>query len=170
MARSYNKVMLMGNLTRDIEMRFTPANTAVGSFGLAMNRQWQDPQGQTREEVCFVDCEVWGKTAETMSKFLTKGKPVFIEGRLKFDSWKDKTDGSNRSKLKVVVEEFRFVGAPAGAAQGPSGPEGPDDMGQDSGPPQGQGGGRPSYNAAPAPRPRASAPAAQPMNEEDIPF
>jgi len=175
MARSYNKVILMGNLTRDVEMRFTPNNTAVGNFGLAMNRQWQDPQGQTREEVTFVDCEVWGKTAETFSKYLTKGKPVFIEGRLKLDSWKDKTDGSNRSKLKVVVEEFRFVGAPAGAGQpgAGGGPEGPEDMGGDSGPSQGQSSGaaRPSYNAAPpAPRGRPAAPAAQPMNEEDIPF
>lgn len=111
MARGFNKVMLMGNLTRDIELRHTSGNQAVANLGIAVNRQWRSPEGEMREEVTFVDCEAWGKTAETLSKFLSKGRPVFIEGRLKLDTWQDKEGGGNRSKLKVVIEEFRFIDA-----------------------------------------------------------
>lgn len=111
MARGFNKVMLMGNLTRDIELRHTSGNQAVANLGIAVNRQWRSPEGELREEVTFVDCEAWGKTAETLSKFLSKGRPVFIEGRLKLDTWQDKEGGGNRSKLKVVIEEFRFIDA-----------------------------------------------------------
>jgi len=117
---SFNKVLLMGNLTRDIEMRSLPSGQVVGSFGLAMNRVFTTQDGQKREEVTFVDCEVWGKAAETMHKYLSKGRPVLIDGRLKLDSWEDK-DGAKKSKLKVVVEEFRFVGARDGAPAGGGG-------------------------------------------------
>ncbi|MFN8818365.1 MAG: single-stranded DNA-binding protein, partial [bacterium] len=93
MARGFNQVILMGNLTRDIEVRFLPnGNQAVGNFGIAVNRQWRTPEGETREEVTFVDCEVWGKQAEVMKQYLAKGRPVFIMGRLKLDTWTDKTD------------------------------------------------------------------------------
>lgn len=104
-----NKVMLIGNLTRDPELRFTSNNTAVAQLGLAINRQWKDDGGQKKEEVTFIDCEAWGRTAEVLNQYLRKGRPVYIEGRLKLDQWQDK-EGNNRSKLKVVVESFQFIG------------------------------------------------------------
>lgn len=104
-----NKVMLMGNLTRDIEVRTLPAGMSIGQFGLAINRNWTGQDGEKREEVTFVDCEAWGKTAEIMAKYLSKGRPVFVEGRLKLDQWDDKESGQRRSKLKVVVESFQFI-------------------------------------------------------------
>jgi single-strand DNA-binding protein len=109
MAGSFNKVLLMGNLTRDVELKHTSTNMAVGNFGLAVSRKFRSGDGEVREETTFVDCEAWGKTAETLSKYLHKGRPVFIEGRLKLDTWEDKTDGSKRSKMRVVVENFQFV-------------------------------------------------------------
>ena len=115
---SYNKVLLLGNLTRDPEMRVTPKGTAVCQFGLAVNRQFKDESGQMREEVTFVDLESWGKQAETIAKYLTKGRPLFVEGRLKFDQWDDKATGQKRSKLKVVVENFQFIGGREPGASG----------------------------------------------------
>jgi len=109
MAGSFNKVMLMGNLTRDIEIRHTPSNTAVGNFGLAVNRKYKTQSGEQREEVTFVDCEAWGRTAEVMAQYLSKGRPIFVEGRLKLDQWQDKNSGQNRQKLSVVVENFQFI-------------------------------------------------------------
>jgi single-strand DNA-binding protein len=106
---NYNKVLLMGHLTRDVEIRYLPKGTAVGQIGLAVSRKWKDDAGQAKEETVFVDCEAWGRTAETMAQYLGKGKPVFIEGRLKLDQWDDKETGQKRSKLKVVVESFQFV-------------------------------------------------------------
>ena len=104
----YNKVLLMGRLTRDIELRYTSNNQAVANIGLAVNRRWRSKEGEDREETTFVDCEAWGRTAEVMSQYLSKGRPVFIEGRLKLDQWQDK-DGSNRSRLRVVVDNFQFI-------------------------------------------------------------
>lgn len=113
-----NKVFLMGNLTRDVEMKFTPGGTAVAAFGMAINRKWFDKStGEQREEVTFVDLEAWGKTAETIHTHLHKGSPLFIEGRLKLDSWEDKTTKQKRSKLKVVVDNFQFIGAKQDAPQ-----------------------------------------------------
>ena len=106
---SFNKVMLMGNLTRDIEIRHTSGNTAVGNFGLAVNRKFKTQSGEQREEVTFVDCEAWGRTAEVMAQYLGRGRPVFIEGRLKLDQWEDKNGGGKRSKHSVVVENFQFI-------------------------------------------------------------
>jgi len=106
---NFNRVYLMGNLTRDIEMRELPSGQSVANIGLAVNRKFRTKGGDDREEVLFVDCEAWGKTADVMAQYLAKGSPVFIEGRLKLDQWQDK-DGGNRSKLKVVVESFQFVG------------------------------------------------------------
>jgi single-strand DNA-binding protein len=102
----------MGNLTRDPEIRYTPKGTAICQMGLAVNRVWTDENGQEKEEVTFVDIDVWGKQAETASKYLTKGRPVFIEGRLKLDQWDDKESGQKRSRLKVVCERLQFIGAP----------------------------------------------------------
>ena len=107
---SYNKTLLLGNLTRDPELRATPKGTAICQFGLAVNRQFKDESGATKDEVTFIDIEAWGRQAETIAKYCTKGKPLFIEGRLKLDSWEDKTTGQKRSKLKVVLESFQFVG------------------------------------------------------------
>ncbi|MGJ8637679.1 MAG: single-stranded DNA-binding protein [Phycisphaerales bacterium] len=118
---SFNKVMLMGNLTRDIEIRHTPSNTAVGNFGLAVNRKYKTQSGEQREEVAFIDCEAWGRTAEVMAQYLSRGRPVFIEGRLKFDSWEDKNGGGKRSKLSVVVDNFQFIDSNSGGGNQGSG-------------------------------------------------
>ena len=104
---NYNKVMLMGNLTRDIELKYTAGNTAVANLGLAVNRRYRVNK-ESREETTFVDCEAWGRTAENINKFFSKGRPIFVEGRLKLDEWQDR-DGNKRSKLKVVVENFEFI-------------------------------------------------------------
>ncbi|MCH2139136.1 MAG: single-stranded DNA-binding protein [Phycisphaerales bacterium] len=104
---SLNRVLLMGNLTRDIEVKYTANNTAVANIGLAVNRRYRSGD-EYREETTFVDCEAWGRTAETMGKYLSKGRPVFIEGRLKLDEWQDK-DGNRRTKLVTVVENFQFI-------------------------------------------------------------
>ncbi|MFG0282824.1 MAG: single-stranded DNA-binding protein [Phycisphaerales bacterium JB039] len=121
MAGSFNKVFLMGNLTRDIELRHTSGNTAVAKIGLAVNRRFRTQSGETRDETTFVDCEAWGRTAEVMSQYLAKGRPVFIEGRLRLDQWEDKNDGSKRSRLLVVVENFQFVDSPGGGGGGGGG-------------------------------------------------
>lgn len=106
---NYNKVFLMGNLTRDVQLKQTPNNnTSVAELGIAVNRNWTSGDGEKREETTFVDCEAWGRQAETMAKYLSKGRPVFIEGRLKLDQWEDK-DGNKRSKMRVVVENFQFI-------------------------------------------------------------
>jgi len=102
--------MLIGNLTRDPELRVTPKGTAICQFGLAINRQFKDESGAQRDETTFVDCEAWGKQGENIAKYLTKGRPAYVEGRLKLDSWDDKTTGQKRSKLKIVVEQVQFLG------------------------------------------------------------
>jgi|SRR5579871_4013712 len=114
---SYNKVLLMGNLTRDPEVRYTPKGTAIAAIGLAVNRRWTTETGEQKEEVTFVDVEVWGRQAETVGQYLSKGKPVFVEGRLKLDSWEDKESGQKKSKMKVVCERFQFIGGPSGKAE-----------------------------------------------------
>ena len=103
-----NRVMLMGNLTRDPELRYTPNNTAVTSVSLAANRRWRNQQGETQEETTFVDCEAWGRQAEVINEYMRKGRPLYVEGRLRLDQWQDR-DGNKRSKLKVVVENFQFL-------------------------------------------------------------
>jgi single-strand DNA-binding protein len=108
---SFNKVLLMGNLTRDPEVRYTPKGTAIAQLGLAVNRQWTTETGEQKEEVTFVDIEVWGRQAETAGQYLAKGRPVFIEGRLRLDQWDDKESGQKRSKLKVVAERVQFLGS-----------------------------------------------------------
>lgn len=114
---SYNKVTLMGHLTRDSELRHTANETAVADVGLAVNRQWVDSQGQRQEEVCFVDVTLFGSQAEALHKYTHKGDPVFIEGYLKLDQWVAQ-DGTRRSKLRVVAERCQFL--PKGTRNGSS--------------------------------------------------
>ncbi len=107
---SYNKVILMGNLTRDPQLSYLPSQTAVVEFSLATNRKYKKQDGSQGEEVCFTECKMFGKRAEVIHKYLHKGDPLFVEGRLKFDTWQAQ-DGSKRSKLSVFVESFEFMGS-----------------------------------------------------------
>lgn len=111
---SLNKVFLIGNLTREVELRYTPAGNPVGTVGIAVNRKWRNDQGVEQEETTFVDVTLWGKTAETASKHLGKGSQVHVEGRLKLESWDDKQTGQKRTKLLVVAEGLVFLGSPRG--------------------------------------------------------
>src|SRR5215213_8677844 len=115
---SFNQVILMGNLTRDPQLKFLPSQTAVAEFGVACNRKFTTQSGEQREEVTFVDCTAFGKTAENINKYFTKGKPIFIEGRLKYDQWEDKQGGGKRSKLTVHVNNFQFIGGRDGGGGG----------------------------------------------------
>ena len=117
---SYNKVILLGNLTRDPVLSYTPTQTAVVDFGLATNRKWRGQDGTEREDTCFVDCRMFGKPAEVISKYLKKGSPLFVEGRLTFDSWTGQ-DGIKKSRLRVTVENFQFVGGGQQGQQSGSG-------------------------------------------------
>ncbi|MBE3068838.1 MAG: single-stranded DNA-binding protein [Planctomycetes bacterium] len=117
---NYNRVILVGNLTRDPQLRYTPSQMAVCDIGLAINRKWKAADGQMKEEVCFVDCTAWGRQAETLQKFVTKGQPLFVEGRLTYRQW-DGKDGKKHSKLEVTVEGFQFLGGPRTGGAGASG-------------------------------------------------
>jgi len=116
-----NKVMLIGNLTRDPELRHTPKGTAVAELGLAINRVWMDEQKGKQEETTFVDVTLWGRQAELAQQYLSKGRPVYIEGRLNLDTWDDKTTGQKRSKLKVIGENLQFLSSGQGAQGGGGG-------------------------------------------------
>ncbi|HRJ80147.1 MAG TPA: single-stranded DNA-binding protein, partial [Planctomycetota bacterium] len=111
---SFNKVIVMGNLTRTPELRSTPGGTQVCDITVAVNENWTDQGGKAQERVTFVDVTVWGKTAETVCRWKKQGDAVLIEGRLQQDKWVDKESGKNRSKLKVVAENVRFVGSKGG--------------------------------------------------------
>jgi single-strand DNA-binding protein len=106
---NFNKVILAGNLTRDPEMRYTPKGTAVVKIGLAVNRTWKTETGETKEEVTFVDVDAFGRTAEVISQYLKKGRPILMEGRLRYETWDDKQTNQKRSKLGVVMENFQFL-------------------------------------------------------------
>lgn len=112
---SYNKVMLMGNLTRDPEIKYTPKGTAIADIGLAINRVWKNDAGEKQEAVTFVDVTLWGRTAEIVGEYCKKGRPLFVEGRLELDSWDDKTTGAKRYKLKVVGENVQLLSDGKGA-------------------------------------------------------
>ncbi len=143
---NFNKVYLMGNLTRDPELRATPSGTAVCQFGLAVNRIYNNSNGERQEETTFVDIEAWGRQAETISKYVSKGHPLFVEGRLKLDSWENK-EGEKRSKMKVVLENMQLISQ------------------------KGEGGGYSPSAAAPAAAAPTSAPAQKSEDiEEDVPF
>ena len=112
-----NKILLMGNLTRDPQLSYLPSQTAVVEFGLAINRVFRKQDGSEGRETCFVDCQMFGKRAEVINKYLKKGDPIFVEGRLKYDQWQAQ-DGSKRSKLRVFVENFEFLGRGGGGGGG----------------------------------------------------
>jgi single-strand DNA-binding protein len=115
-----NKLMLMGNLTRDPELRHTPKGTAVTEISLAINRTWTNEAGQKQEEVTFVEATFWGRQAETIATHLAKGAPIYLEGRLQLDTWDDKDTGKKRSKLRVIGETFQFL--PSGQKRATDGP------------------------------------------------
>jgi len=119
---SFNKVILIGNLTRDPELRYTPKGTAIAKIGLAVNRVWTSEGGEKREEVTFIDVDVFGRTAENVGQYMRKGRPIMIEGRLKLDQWDDKQTGQKRSKLGVVAETVQFLGGPTGGEGGAAAP------------------------------------------------
>jgi single-strand DNA-binding protein len=145
---NYNKVILMGNLTRDPEVRYTSGGTAIAKLGLAVNRRWKNQEGQMQEETTFVDVDAFGRQAETIGQYLKKGRPVMVEGRLKLDQWDDKQTGQKRSKLGVVLENFQFLdsrgeGGGGGDSSGYSQPE------PSSGTPSGGGGSVPEDDDVP---------------------
>src|SRR5688500_16827632 len=183
---SFNKVLLMGNLTRDVQLKYLPSQTAVAEFGLACNRKFRTANGEDRQEVTYVDITAFGKQAEVLNQYMTKGKPIFIEGRLKFDSWEDKNGGGKRSKLTVVVENFQFVGGRDGAG-GPGGGGGgysqdqSDNSGGGGGGGYQQRGGGGGGNRGPARQPQGAGAPSRPapeqpfgdeqqFKEDDIPF
>jgi len=155
---NFNKVILAGNLTRDPQLRYLPSQMAVVDFGLAINHRYRTSTGEDREEVCFIDCSAFGKQAETINQYCQKGKPILVEGRLKYETWEDKQGGGKRSKHKVVVDGFQFLGGrDSGAAAAPP-TEGSDETSQAPAP----------RRAAPV-RPGAApaAPSAPPIGEEE---
>jgi single-strand DNA-binding protein len=151
---SFNKVILLGNLTRDPEVRYTPKGSAVCDLGIAVNRVYTTDSGEKREEVTYVDVVLWARLAEIAGEYLKKGRPVFIEGRLQMDTWDDKQTGQKRTKMRVVGETMQLLGGrPAGAA-GASAEAGEEDR-------QARG-----KSSAPPPKPPASAE----VDEDEIPF
>lgn len=158
---SLNKVLLMGNLTRDPELRVTPKGTPICQFSLAINRQFKMESGESREEVIYVDVEAWGKQGETIAKYCTKGRPLYVEGRLRLDQWEDKNTKEKRSRMKVVLEQFQFLGDGRGAGGGaPGAPAGEFD----------QTGGPSPERHSPPPRSAGAKPASQENLDEDVPF
>lgn len=121
MAKGFNKVILMGNLTRDPEVRTTPGGQSVANFSLAVNRTWKGADGNQQEAVSYIDCVAWGRTGEVIAQYVQKGRPILVSGRLDQRSWEQ--DGNKRSKVEVVVEDFNFVGGGAGGGDyAPSAP------------------------------------------------
>lgn len=118
---SFNKVILMGNLTRDPELRYTPKGTAIAKIGLAVNRVWSNEAGEKKDEVTFVDVDVFGRTAENVGQYMRKGRPILVEGRLKLDQWDDKQTGQKRSRIGVVAESVQFLGSSPKSDDAPSG-------------------------------------------------
>ena len=117
---SYNRVIMMGNLTRDPQLSYLPSQTPVVEFGLASNRRWRSQDGTDRDETCFIDCRAFGRMAENISKYCKKGRPLHIEGRLSYDQW-ETPDGSKRSKHRITVENFTFVDSRGGDGGGGGG-------------------------------------------------
>lgn len=120
---SYNKVVLIGNLTRDPELKYTPSGKAIADIGLAINHNWKNDAGEKMESVTFVDVTLWGRVAEIVAEYCKKGRPLFVEGRLELDQWDDKTTGQKRSKLKVVGENIQLLGS-GGDVKGQGAPAG----------------------------------------------
>jgi single-strand DNA-binding protein len=151
---SFNKVILVGNLTRDPELRYTPKGMAIAKVGLAVNRNWRNEAGETKEEVTFVDVDVFGRTAENLAQYMRKGSPILIEGRLRLDQWDDKQTGQKRSKLGVVGEVVQFLGSPRGGEGGGDSPRRPANYSS-------------APNAASASAPEPDMP---PQEADDVPF
>ena len=153
---SFNKVILLGNLTRDPEVRYTPKGSAVCDLGIAVNRVYTTDSGEKREEVTYVDVVLWARLAEIAGEYLKKGRPVFIEGRLQMDSWDDKQTGQKRTKLRVVGESMQLLGSrPAGGTSAPAEAGEEDRQSRSSG-------------KSSAAAPKASAPAEP--DDDEIPF
>jgi single-strand DNA-binding protein len=156
---SFNKVLLMGNLTRDPQLKYLPSQMAVAEFGVACNRKFRTAAGEDREEVTFVDITAFGKTGELINQYFTKGKPIFIEGRLKYDQWEDKNGGGKRSKMTVVAENFQFIGGrDSGGGGGHDAPSGGDEYEQ-----------RPARPAPNRPQPARPAPARPAQAQQPVP-
>jgi len=154
-----NKVMLMGNLTRDPELKYMPSNTAVVDFTLAVNRRWRSQEGEDREETAFIDCTAFARRAEVINQYLKKGRPLFVEGRLRQEKWQDKDTGGNRSKLSVLVDHFEFIDSR--------------DSGESGGnysSPKGSSHSASSTQDTPAPSAAGVSEPHHPVNESDIPF
>jgi single-strand DNA-binding protein len=151
---SFNKVILLGNLTRDPEIRYTPKGSAVCDLGIAVNRQYTLENGEKREEVTYVDVVLWARLAEIAAEYLKKGRPVFIEGRLQLDTWDDKQSGQKRSKLRVIGENMQMLGS-----RGAGGGAPPADSGDEE---------RPARATTPPPKAAAAAPAEP--DDDEIPF
>ena len=175
---NYNRIILVGNLTRDPQLKYLPSQMAVVDFGLAVNHKWRSKDGQDREEVLFIDCSCFGKGAEVINTYCQKGKQLLVEGRLKLDVWEDKQGGGKRSKHTVVVDNFQLMG---GRDSGAAGGGGPPTQAYDEAtgaPAPGRAPARPPQQARPAAarppqqQPPAEAPFAeeQQFNEDDIPF
>ena len=150
---SYNKIILVGNLTRDPQLSYLPSQMPVCEFGLAVNHRWRDKDGQQRDQVCFIDCRTYGKQAETINQYMSKGRQILVEGRLEFDQW-ETPEGQKRSKHRVMVNNFQFL-----------------DSGQGQ---RSQAGAAPAGAARPTPPPAAAnyppSEEAPPPEGEDIPF
>jgi single-strand DNA-binding protein len=162
MAANLNKVLLMGNLTRDPEVKYTPKGTAVGDLGIAINDSYKAQDGTMKETVTYVDVEVWGRQAENCKQYLTKGRPVFVEGQLRLDQWEQ--EGQKRSKLKVRAINVQFLGSPGGGGSGSGGggrSEGNYSRGGDQ---------RSSSASSESSRPSVSEDAPPPPSDDDIPF
>lgn len=154
---SLNKVMLIGNLTRDPEIKYTPKGTAIADIGLAVNRNYTTESGEKREEVTFIDVTLWGRVAEIVGEYCKKGNPLFVEGRLQLDTWDDKATGQKRHKLKVVGDNIQLLGGGKGGTD--RGTQGPDDAAAER-----RQGKPPAPPARPPVDPDLDAP------EDDIPF
>ncbi len=165
---SLNKVMLIGNLTRDPEIKYTPKGTAIADIGLAVNRNYTTESGEKREEVTFIDVTLWGRTAEIVGEYCKKGRPLFVEGRLQLDTWDDKQTGQKRSKLKVVGDNIQLLGGREGGGGGGGG--GGEREYQDAPPSGGGGGGGGGFKKSPPPQRKPPVDPDLDAAEDDIPF
>ena len=154
---NFNKVLLIGNLTRDPQLTYLPSQTPVVEFGLAVNRRWKGKNGEDKDETCFVDCKAFARLAENINKYMKKGRPIFVEGRLTYETWTAQ-DGAKRSKHRVIVENCQFLGTPGAPGHGAAGAE---QVGGESSPGAGEGASDGDYAAGGQPEPKSN---------DDIPF
>src|SRR5579862_4139418 len=158
---NFNKIILLGNLTRDPQLKYLPSQMAVVEFGLAVNHKFRTKTGEDREEVLFIDCACFGKGGEVINQYCQKGKPLLVEGRLKYDTWEDKQGGGKRSKHSVIVDNFQLMGGRSDAGGG--GDPGMGGGGYDEGgPPPPRSAPRPQQNRPMPPRQQSEQPAAEP--------